>query len=257
MPIAAMAPALIGGGMSLVQGLLGGGKNKSNQSATQNIDKTTTNHSTQQQQFDQGTQYDEDPLMQLGRLMLMGQYGNAFSKASEPLYGNEAKASILHNTNELTSSAINKLKQTMAGAGGFNSGAHEAGAADIFRGGNATAIQALMQLPMLNKKAYNESMNPLLGMASSWLGRAPVNSRSFGTANGTTDSTSTEKGTVANTGMGTAQGPSGWGAGLGNLLGFGGGVLGDYLGGQGGKWGLPNNVNKGVKDSNWWNNNGG
>lgn len=233
-----MPTALIGGGLSLAQGLLGGGgqKQQSSTNQTQNIDRTSTT-SQQQEQTGERT-FQENPMYDLARQMLMGQMGAEFGNARKPVYGQPQQVQFMQKLNELTDAAMGQLKQTMGASGSLASGRFAGGAEGIQRDALKERVNFFSQLPFMEKQYGDNRMNGLMGLAAQWLGRGPVNERTTGSASMT--GTTNEKGTTTTTGNTTATtgGVGGWRGALSNLAGFGGSVLGDVIGGHGGRWGI-------------------
>lgn len=256
--MASFLPMLLGGVMSGVQGALGN-KNKQEQNTTST---STTDKSYEQQQNQSTNQqhtYDENPLLAAARDALLPILGSEFNKAQKPIYGQAQQAGFMQSLNELAQSAMQRMTQGVAGSGGLHSGRFAGGTQDIEKQRMGQASQFFANLPAQEEQARSTKVNNLLGLATNWLGRGPVNENISGTAESTAKGTekSTTVGNQQTTGSSGADG--GWRGGLGNLIGFGGGVLGDTISGQGSRWGIGNSRPPGASSSGWddYRNNGG
>jgi hypothetical protein len=229
-----MPQMLIGAGLSAVQGLLGGNKQKQNQTSTNTTDKTF--EQSQEQSSNQQRQFEENPLLTAAREALIPILGSEFNKAQKPVYGQAHQANFMNSLNELAQAAMQRMTQGVAGSGGMRSGRFAGGTQDIERQRMGDASKFFANLPMLEEQARSGKVNNLLGLASQWLGTGPVNE----TVTGQAQATSKGNEHSVSTGNQQTTGSTGGGASgaLGNLIGFGGGVLGDFMSGQGSKWGF-------------------
>ena len=114
----------------------------------------------------------------------------------------------MSNLNSLANAATNHLKQTLGGVGALDSGRFALGQTGIesSRVGNAAGFFG--QLPYQEEMARRSNTNNLLGLASNWLGKAPVSYQTGGTQNQTSQgsSTSNTQGTQTQQGTPFAQG---------------------------------------------------
>lgn len=228
-----MVPTLVGAGLSAAQGMFGS-KQKQNQTSTSSTDKTYEQQ--QQQNSNQQRTFDENPLMAAAREALLPIIGSEFNKAQKPIYGQAQQASFMESLNELAQSAMQRMTQGVAGSGGLRSGRFAGGTADIEKQRFGDANKFFANLPFQEEQARSGRVNNLLGLATNWLGSGPINETITGNAS------STASGKESSTTIGNQTTTGGQGGGLSgmasNLIGFGGGVLGDTMSGNGAKWGF-------------------
>jgi len=226
-------PMLLGAGLSAAQGAFGK-KQKQEQSSTSKTDKTFEQQ--QEQNSNQQRTFEEDPMMAAAREALLPILGSEFNKAQKPVYGQAQQASFMESLNELAQSAMQRMTQGVAGSGGLRSGRFAGGTADIEKQRFGDANKFFANLPFEEEKARSGRVNNLLGLATQWLGQGPINE----TITGNASSTASGKESSTTTGNQTTTGSAGGGVGgaMSNLIGFGGGVLGDTLSGQGSRWGF-------------------
>lgn len=231
--MSSFVPTLVGAGLSAAQGLFGS-KQKQNQTSTNTTDKNY--EQSQEQSSNQRREYDENPLLAAARDALVPILSSEFNKAQKPIYGQSHQASFMNSLNEMAQAAMQRMTQGVAGSGGLRSGRFAGGTQDIERQRMGEASKFFANLPMLEEQARTGRVNNLLGLASNWLGTGPVNETVTGQAQ------SNAKGNEHSVSVGNRQTTSSSGGGLAgmgqNLLGFGGGVLGDVMKGNGGQWGI-------------------
>lgn len=237
MPVAA-AP-LVGAGISALGGLFGGSKPKQEQTSTQNSTANFNQSQSQEASSDQRRTFDENPLFGGGREAIMRMLMNEFGKAQQPVYGNAQVSKFMADLNELTSAATGKLKNTLAGSGGLNNGRFAGGVAGLEANRLKEMSNFISQLPMINEQQRQKSTNSLLGLGAQWLGLGPVNETITGSTKANSTTTGTENRTSTGNSTSTGNdGRGGWNGLLGGLADFGGGLLGDVIGGRGDRWGF-------------------
>lgn len=226
-------PTLLGAGLSAAQGAFGK-KQSQNQTSTSKTDKTYEQQ--QEQSSNQNRTFDENPLMSAAREALLPILGSEFNKAQKPVYGQAQQAGFMQSLNELAQTAMQRMTQGVAGSGGMRSGRFAGGTADIEKQRFGEASKFFANLPFQEEQARSGRVNNLLGLATNWLGQGPINE----TITGNASSTASGKESSTTTGNQTTSGNMGGGFGgaMGNLIGFGGGVLGDVVSGNGSRWGF-------------------
>ena len=170
----------------------------------------------------------EDPTMGAFRKNLIPQMQQMIHQAGLPLYGEAEKAGYLNNLNDLAADATKSLSSTLAARGISDSGAAAEGYGGIEGTRLAEASKFFGQIPAMNKQYADQQKSNLMGMATSWAGRAPTSYKTTGT----TDESGTSQSTVAGQGSNdqkvTTEGPSIWKVLAGNI----GGLLGNAEGGN-------------------------
>ena len=164
----------------------------------------------------------------------------------------------MQSLNELAQSAMGRMTQGVAASGGLRSGRFAGGTSDIEKQRFGQASNFFAGLPAQEEQARSGRVNNLLNLATQWLGRGPINENITGNSNST--ASGNEKSTTVGNQQSTTTGNQGggWQGALGNTLGFGGGVLGDVIGGRGSQWGFdkaPSGADSGSWDN--YRNNGG
>lgn len=250
MPAAAMP--LIGAGVSALGGLFGGSKPKQEQQSTQTTSGTTTQQQSAEGSSEQQRQYNENPIYNQGREQLLKNLFAEITKAQQPVYGNAQAAKFMADLNELTGAATNKLKSTLAGSGGLNNGRFAGGVAGLEANRIKELSGFLSQLPLLNEQARQKQTNSLMGLGAQWLGLGPVDETVSGNTRSNSNATMTEnRTTTGNTVSSGNDGRGGVGGLLSGLADFGGGLLGDVVGGNGSRWGFGTKKPT-IKDNGWY-----
>lgn len=249
--MATFLPMLLGAGLSAAQGALGGNKNKQEQNTTSTSSTDKSFEQSQNQATNQQRTFDENPMLAAARDALLPILGSEFNKAQKPIYGQAQQAGFMQSLNELAQSAMQRMTQGVAASGGLHSGRFAGGTQDIERQRMGQASQFFANLPMQEEQARSNKIKDLLGLATNWLGRGPINENITGTAESNTKGT--EKSTTVGNQQSTATSGQngGWGGALGNAIGFGGGVLGDVISGQGSRWGIGNSRPPGANSGGW------
>lgn len=243
-----IASSLIGGLGGALAGAAGGSGMQGKQTSEQNSEFNQTESGQQTSKQDQTGQYQnvqqniEDPMQGLFRAGVMGQFGDALSRAREPVYGDAEKAGFLNDLNDLAGGAISGLKQNLAGRGALDSGMLNAGAEGIQKQRLSDAVKYFSQIPAMNRQYADQQENGLLGLGLNFAGRAPIQTIQSGTnqqqQTGESNYSSEKSGTSKTTGQQETFGPS-FGSGLLNNLGglggalFGNGLAGLFGGGMG------------------------
>ncbi len=234
-------PMALGLGMSAVQGALGS-KKKDTQTSTNTTSRTA--EQIAQQESEQQRSFNENPMFAQAREALLPLFASEFNKAQKPIYGQDKQAGFMEQLNELASAAMQRMTQGVASSGGLKSGRFAGGTADIEKARFGEASKFFQGLPAKEEEARSGRTNNLLGLATKWLGLGPIDETISGNAssNTKTNETSVSSGNQTN----TQQSGGGLGGALSNAIGFGGGVLGDSLSGQGSKWGFGRGGNGGA-----------
>lgn len=230
--MASMIPTLVGAGLSAAQGAFG---KKQKQESNSKTDKTFEQQ--QEQNSNQERTFDENPMLAAAREALVPLLSSEFNKAQKPVFGQAQQAGFMQSLNELAQTAMQRMTQGVAGSGGLRSGRFAGGTADIEKQRFGDASKFFANLPFQEEQTRSGRVNNLLGLATQWLGSGPINE----TISGNASSNSSGKESSTTTGSQTGSSGGGVGGAMSNLIGFGGGVLGDYQSGQGGKWGFGGN----------------
>ena len=225
--------------MSLLSGLFGKKKAGSEQTSTSTNTSNQNFNQTNTQNNEQLREIFENPMFAGAREMLLPMLFSEFQKANKPTYGPAQSAKFMSQLNDLTDAATNSLKQQVSSIGGSQSGRFAGGVGNIERAKIGEASNFFGQLPFMEEQARGAKMNNLMSLAMNWLGKAPTNEKVTSNTNATSTGTQSNVTTGAQTGTGNQSQGGGWSNALGGLLDFGGGILGDYVGGQGSRWGLP------------------
>lgn len=230
---------LVGAGVSALGGLFGGNKQKQNQNQTQTSNSTFNQTQSQQGQSEQQRKFNENPMFMAGREQLMQVLANEFGRAQQPVYGAAQTTKFMSDLNDLTGAATSRLKTQLAGSGGLNNGRFAGGVADFERDRAGKAVDFLSQIPAMNEQARSDKTNNLMNLAAQWLGTGPVDESVTGSTNMTSTTNGTEnRTTTGNMNQTGDNGQGGWRGALGGLAGFGGGLLGDVVAGNGSRWGI-------------------
>lgn len=231
-------PLAIGIGGQAVSAL---GKSKAKNTQTQ--DQTREFNEQQSQEFDQTqgsaqefdniTEYSEDPFFSLFRKQMASGLKSQMAKANKPVYGDAQKAGFLNELNDLAEGSMSALRNNLAATGGLDSGRLRTGATDIETERLGKATDFFSSIPMLNQQAQASQMQGLLGLGTNFAGRAPINTRQSGSTSGFSTASGRSKGSASGTGRSsgtqTQQGP-GFGSQIGmDLGGIAGGLFNDYL----------------------------
>ena len=242
MPIGAIIPAIAsglgwlfsggGGGSdsaggigSILGALLGaygssGTQGKTLQDLLEEYSKTgTSNTSTSGTTTGAGTttglqQMLENPAFAQFRTNLIPLLSQQLNKAQQPIYGDAQKAQLMNQLNGLAGDAATSLRQSLSRSGGLDSGLLSQGLTDIGTQRFGQLSNFFSQLPFAESEAQAARMNPLLQMATGWVGAAPLSTAtsgttsSTGTTTGSESTTVSESGTSKKTGTTTEQGPS-------------------------------------------------
>jgi hypothetical protein len=179
--------------------------------------------------IDQFNEAIEDKNFTKFRNDLTKKVGREIDLAGEPIYGEAQKAKYISDLNDLAAGSMASLKGNLARTGRLDSGAADIGTSEIEKDRFGKASDFIGQLPFMESAARAERMNPLLGMAAGFAGRAPLSQRVTGsnTRSGTSKTTGTTNQT--SNGMQTQFGPGFGKAFAGNLGEFGGLALGQMF----------------------------
>jgi hypothetical protein len=203
---AAIPAAISLGGAAL--GALGKGKKQGSQTNEfQNTQETNTQQSQNSSYNNQSNSTitpNEDPMFAAFRQMLLPVLADEYQKAQKPLYGDAEKAQFLGEQNALSEAGAKALDSRLARRGALRSGALDMGLGDLEAARQRSTTGFFSQLPFLNEQARSQRTNNLLGMATSFLGRAPVGQTTSGSQSGTAESSAQGKSTQ--TGSGTSTG---------------------------------------------------
>lgn len=158
---------------SLFGDLLGGfgSENGSSQSSgSQNSTGSSNSSSTS----NGSTTPTEDPMFSMFRQSLLPAIAGQFAKAQQPVYGNAQIGQIANAANNNANAAVQGQNAADARSGRFNSGVSSANAAATKAGATGAVTGFESQIPFLNQQAQQNSTNNLLGLATNFLGRAPL-----------------------------------------------------------------------------------
>lgn len=164
----------------------------------------------------------EDPYFSLLRKAMGGQLAGAFQDSKKPVYGEQEKANVLSDLNDLASDSMAALRANLGAVGGSNSGRALGGMQEIQKGRTKEATAFLSQIPLLNRQYKDNQVNSLLGIGTNFTGRAPISTKTSGTQSGTSNSIFNQDYT----------GPSFLKGLAGNLGGLFGAFTGDQIGGK-------------------------
>lgn len=153
---------------------------------------------------------------------------NARLGQNAPVFGDTQKAGFMSNLNELSTGAMENLKQNLASSGALDSGRFAAGASNIEMDRVGEAGKFFSQLPFLEQQAQDQRFAGLSGIGNQLLATSPRSSRTTGTQ-GTTETgqtTTNQQGNVNTNQTGTMQGttqqegPAWWRGALSDFGGF-------------------------------------
>ena len=104
------------------------------------------------------------------------------TKANRPVYGTAEKAGFMKQANDLALSSMEALKQKLGASGATDSGRMFSGLQDLELGRMGNIINFLGQIPYLNEQARSQKMANLLGLGTSWAGKAPIDTQTTGSS---------------------------------------------------------------------------
>lgn len=222
-PIAQIGASFIPGVGPLASAAIGAvGSGGKQGSQSYNGTQESTQKFNQSQNIDQFNEAVEDPAFSAFRNSLLPMVKQEIFKANQPIYGDAQKTKYLSDLNDLASGAMSSLKSSLAGRGALDSGVMSQAATDIENNRVGKATDFFSQLPFMEDQARTQKMQGLLGMSTSFAGRAPISQKVTGT--NTSTGTNETKGT--NVGTQTQNGPGFMGAFMNNL----GGMMGANVG---------------------------
>lgn len=135
----------------------------------------------------------EDPTFAQFRSDLMPLMKQEMRKANEPIYGDAQKAALMNQLNDLAGGATAALKSQLARSGATESGLLSQGLSDIQTNRFGQLSSFFSQLPFMENEARANRMNSLLGLATNWVGKAPLSYATTSSSTGTTEESGTSK----------------------------------------------------------------
>ena len=229
MPVAAAIPLITSLGGAGLTALAG--RSKPTTSTTQQ--QSTSGSSTED--LNRLIEQLEDPAFSSFRSSLLPLVSQALQKSNEPVYGTGEKASYLSQLNDLTNDSIKSLRGSLAATGGLDSGRLSSGITSLLSGRQKSAADFFGGLPFKEAQAKSERQLPLLQLATSWAGKAPISERTSGTSRTSSSQTSTGTGQSVGsspgfwgsfgTGLGASAGRGLWDSPLSKIFGGGSGTV--------------------------------
>jgi len=116
----------------------------------------------------------QDPMFTAFRESILPAISQQYAAAQQPLYGNAQIAQVANQGNQATQGAETALANNAARRGVLNSGATQAGNTALQQANTANVTGFESQIPFLNEQVQQQRTNSLLGLATSFLGQAPI-----------------------------------------------------------------------------------
>lgn len=153
----------------------------------------------------QTTTPNEDPIFSMFRQSILPAIAQQYQTAQQPVYGDAQRAQVIQQANQAGDAAQTAVANNAARRGTLNAGSTDAANTAIQQGVTGKIVDFQNQIPFLNQQAQWGKTQDLLGLATNFLGRAPIGQTT--TSNGNTSSSST--GTQSQNGQSTgSQTPS-------------------------------------------------
>jgi hypothetical protein len=150
----------------------------------------------------QTTTPNEDPLFSMFRQSILPAISQQYADAQKPVYGDAQRAQVMNQANEAGAGAETAVSNNAARRGTLNAGSTDAANTAIQQGVTGANIAFSNQIPFLNDQAKFDKTQGLLGLATNFLGRAPLGSTS--TSSGDTSTSSSGTQSQSGTGQNTA-----------------------------------------------------
>lgn len=162
----------------------------------------------------------ENPIFSAFRQSILPAISAQYQAAQKDVYGAPQVAQVAQQGNAATKAATDANTARAARTGTLNAGNTAATNASAQAANTANITGFENQIPMLNQQAKFNNTNSLLGMATNFLGRAPLGSTSTSNQNGTSASTQTGTNTSSGTQFGNPSIFNDIGLGAGAIAGF-------------------------------------
>lgn len=174
--------------MNLLQGLFGSGNNESFNKTLQDLTQMSGSTS---QAGSSTTNAIENPIFSAFRESILPAISKQYEDSQKDVYGDAQVAKVANDANAAGQAAQTAVANNAARRGALNSGATDAANTAIQQGVTGKVIDFENQLPFLNQQAKMQNTNNLLGLATNFLGRAPLGSTTA--TSGTTDMSQTSQ----------------------------------------------------------------
>ena len=141
----------------------------------------------------------EDPMFAMFRQSILPAIAKQYQDAQQPVYGDAQRAEVMNQANDAGNAASTAVANNAARRGTLNAGSTDAANTAIQQGVTGKIIDFQNQIPFLNQQAQFGKTQDLLGLATNFLGRAPIGYTNTNNQNTSSSSSGTESKTGTET----------------------------------------------------------